>query len=1068
VGAPLIAAVLVLGGSATATAARIGTLSDDPRLAALHAPATLVGQRLRVVATTRRPMDHFRAWLDQKPITRRFEVITDRRRIATLPRGAGLAPGLHRITASATAGRHSDFEVAEVLVTRPSEGLLGVSGERVARDGVAQVVVRAHARLRSFRATLNGKRVRDELAEAPDGSTHAALSAAHGLRHGVNELRVVATTESGRRDVDRVVIRVPRGAPLPSAGHDVDSREGATVELDGTDSRPAAGERRVGHRWRIVSAPKGSDAQLRGAASSSPSLRLDEPGRYRIAITARAGGAAHSKRAAAAPKDVMTAEAMAKFPPLGLQVLAGDVTSQGIQIGDCSGYTPADCSTQTYSVGNAPSYLQLVPLDPYLNPGSPQTLPINSTQDLINALQTVASVNAGGNTVIVAAQAVNISQGPSQALQQAVEKAFDVSGEPTIPGPSSFVGVALPQGQGLFRPQTALFPGSADLNGYLELNSQGQVVYAEPDYLPFSSSGADAASAQITLGSQTVTPAAPPNTGDGFLAAAFDAVEPGGGAFQSGTFGDDAPGLSGLAQFITANSSPDTLVAVQSIGRPSPSTAAAAWAQVADALAKAGLSEHTFNTLNTPGLPQGGYAALYGQDADQGNAQQVSGSLIYNDGSQASASDLNGVLSRNEFGRYEVVVQSPGNVDFELLETIYSQGGQFPQYTGDDATIYGCISQQVADNFGNDLTIQTYGDDLRVRYWADPIATDIQDLTGYINDVTAADCPGQDFDAIQQQLNNEVLAVQHVRGLLGSVGSTSSDLQDFYEQNLVNTSANNDTNPVDEAVQNVVSEIDANPDGGVGAEVFGMIEGLVELAAGGAGLAGVGQEAQAGLDAMTNMVAGSVDASSNFLGGPGPLAVFHTEEKQLTTEISEQFEATIAELPVVAQIAVSDYGKLQAVNTLAEQWPAGSADAQSTFDLSIARWATEAVAQAGLAGWNIGTYQPSTYECEIFEGGESGGTLPLSGTPPNAVFTFITGYADTPPGAPLQPQTDNVALAVGFNNLAPDTLKSSFGDTTFGPPAINLQPPKTSGLGEIAPLFFAGFNDPPGCPFFSG
>ncbi len=76
--------------------------------------------------------------------------------------------------------------------------------------------------------------------------------------------------------------------PIADAGHSVKMQRGSTVVLNGSDSYDPDGAS-LTYSWNIVNAPTSSTSQLSDPTSPFPSLFLDKPGSYEIALVVNNG-----------------------------------------------------------------------------------------------------------------------------------------------------------------------------------------------------------------------------------------------------------------------------------------------------------------------------------------------------------------------------------------------------------------------------------------------------------------------------------------------------------------------------------------------------------------------------------------------------------------------------------------------------------------------------------------------------------------------------------------------------------------------------------------------------------
>jgi hypothetical protein len=144
---------------------------------------------------------------------------------------------------------------------------------------------------------LNGRRIEDVFDYSPPAGRTVVLGLDEGLRFGRNRLRARATYPDGKVVKRTRTFRLSTRRPLAGVAGTLRTFSGARADLRAKTK--AAGED-VTHRWRLLSAPEGSKADLRRATSRRPRFRPDVPGIYRIELEARHAGAGGKRSALAA------------------------------------------------------------------------------------------------------------------------------------------------------------------------------------------------------------------------------------------------------------------------------------------------------------------------------------------------------------------------------------------------------------------------------------------------------------------------------------------------------------------------------------------------------------------------------------------------------------------------------------------------------------------------------------------------------------------------------------------------------------------------------------------------
>jgi hypothetical protein len=350
--AVVILAALLLGATA-ASAAR-------------PAPEILSPSRSRVVAgrtaTLRVRGAHLHVSIGSRDLTKRLGKPVGGVRTVKLRRGKDFHLGANRIVLSTGKGRHRRY-VARIFLAARAAKLLSL--ERLpGRLAQVEYKGRSKAKLGRLLVTVNGRRfAQRDLIRGHGRSFLLQLGVGDGLRYGRNRIVVQGLSADGRR-VSRLTrtVDVSRATgPLADAGPDRRAAVGSPLFLNDGGSRSVRGRGRLGRAWRIVAAPKGSKAHLRGANTARPRLVADVPGRYQVRLVATEAsplaahpGAAVASSAAPQGSDVMTVEASIDESQLGVPVET--LTAGGISV---DGHTyPVEPSSS-----GKPAWIQALILD---------------------------------------------------------------------------------------------------------------------------------------------------------------------------------------------------------------------------------------------------------------------------------------------------------------------------------------------------------------------------------------------------------------------------------------------------------------------------------------------------------------------------------------------------------------------------------------------------------------------------------------------------------------------------------------------------------------------------------
>jgi len=312
----------------------------------------------------------FHATVAGRDVTKRFGSPSKKGvRTATLRRGRDFGTGTERLTVRVGTPFGSSQKLAGVnfRALRRNDRRIKVLAREPNGHAPVLLRVRSTGRVAGIRLWVNGRRHTGKLPRHGDGrgfTVHVAPH--HGLRFGRN--RVTAQVEHADGVVSRSTrtVTMSRRWPLADAGRDRNTAVGRAVTLDGSRTRAPHKGAELSHRWRLVSAPKGSEA----IAGTKRRLRFtpDQPGRYTLRLTATSRTEA-SGRAAAAVSATDEAE-VAVGPttdPMGVPIQTIDHDG-GIRVGtttyprsgdwlhllvlDSVTLQPTSVGNRTYDVGD--------------------------------------------------------------------------------------------------------------------------------------------------------------------------------------------------------------------------------------------------------------------------------------------------------------------------------------------------------------------------------------------------------------------------------------------------------------------------------------------------------------------------------------------------------------------------------------------------------------------------------------------------------------------------------------------------------------------------------------------
>jgi hypothetical protein len=256
-----------------------------------------------------------------------------------------IAPGL-MLLATAIATATPPGAAASAETAKAERVVVSPRGGWVVRSNHVRVRVRVPDR-GVLRARLNGAAVGDDFRRARRGIRTLRASISHGLRRGPNVLwvRVHRPGRRGRRAVVRFRVRTSRA--LVGAGRDRTVVLGSRWRLGGRVLRALGDRRRVSARWRVIRAPRRSNARvirrprrngaratapgtvppalLTAPAQLSPGFRPDVPGTYTLQLTTGTGPASTS--------DVVQLDAVPQSLLVQLDTMSGDPSNPGISVG---------------------------------------------------------------------------------------------------------------------------------------------------------------------------------------------------------------------------------------------------------------------------------------------------------------------------------------------------------------------------------------------------------------------------------------------------------------------------------------------------------------------------------------------------------------------------------------------------------------------------------------------------------------------------------------------------------------------------------------------------------------
>lgn len=1030
------------------------------RIASPRPYALASDRRLRMSVRLRAGARRLHVEMDGRDVTAHFRRGTrPRLRVASVRLHTG--PNHIQVSAADGHGRR-DADSVEVIGGRRRGGFLTVSGVH-RREPARPLRVLVLAAVRPLRvvASLNGHRLRDILGRQPTTSGTVLLSASHGLRPGRNVLHVLAYRRNGTYDAERRAFVVARDRPLSGAGADVVTQQDKRLRLDGRASRPTHRGRRLAYRWDLIHRPPGSHARLRTRSSPRPLLTPDRPGRYEasLRVTERAQGR-HPAFTAAASADTVTVTAQPAWGPIGGRLdtmgasgaitLAGNAVASSqptsaVQVVVLHRGAPLPVASNVSYTGDAAGMAQMQ--------SDMQELAGGATPE--DSLVVIVGKPVGGGPPVQSAGLADFGK----ALQDVgAEVCGDSASTPCL----SMSAVTSPTGSGFSvigvpaLNAGRAWQGSGDLGGYLQLDQSGLLyTFVAPDRAVVDTGGAGsqpASTASITVtdptasGTVSPTPLAtgilPSGATGGFLIAVADARTLALKAQDTigtnyGNAAQDLQGQQGMDDMLAAyTSDPSSLIFVQSLGAPSPTTTT--WGEIGTEIGQLGGTADTFDRI-----AGGPYALVGGAQLEGSGAETTAGQPAFPQGPGAptkSPGTERVLLSRHADFRYQPASADPtdytitggsstGPSQFGLAKIVALPPTAWPDDDQPHRAANAWITQQVG------LCQSACGQaDVRDYYVSDPDAFE-GPADVYGAKIAALQCPSdesgftqQDCEDLTTQLPIEIGIVESVREHVGDPKG-QSDLQAPYGLSSSGISAT-----LDSVTASVTSSLTfSNHDKALGtlAEISSAVLSIASS------YVGLGGDDFAQDTALLDAASGGLDLADTVTDAAGgqPLigGQIQTQAGELQTEAIQTYSDAVRQLSHVADLIVSDWGRLQAAKALSQEDPSWNLNSTDAFE------AVQSQLQAASLQWFYGSLLPIGYkvldlgshgvgiECNI---NNSGRYQPYSGTPNSARYQFITGFTQ---GSPPQPVLDRWAMVLTTlaGNKGGSAMPTKFSDSLY-------------------------------------
>jgi hypothetical protein len=920
-------------------------------LAAPRAEALV--KRLPLRVAVRVPAGTSRLWvrLGGRDITARFRRTRGSLRVTDLARGDGLRFGRnHLFVLAQRRGGRPVAEARSFVLARRQDGLarlrlrrgpvtslnVRVTGvpslapEHFRQPGEAERRLSVIRRVRKVRVWLNGRRVTRALDRSQPTRWTASLSASHGLRYGVNRLRVlVAEPDRGRYAVVRRRFVVRRNRALAAAGWDVQTREGGLVRLDGRRSRVAGGGR-PRHRWRIVGKPRGSRAVLRRAGSARPRLITDRAGRYVVRLTLSASGkragASQATPSSADTVELTAAPASPLVPFKGLTVK----DRPGIQVGGTFYPFPTGGSGMQWLTLDRAT---LTPCDDKSQPCGPNINNGNSwfdgTASQDHGLPALTSALSRQDLDQLVVLSFPYAGGPGPPVQQNLIDDFNRAMKTLGVGPISagvlqdhnkLVIVGVPTGG----PGSGWYThggGPVDaLTGWLMPDATAASRFRfQPERPAFNtSSSSTSLSNTMSIRGDQPTASLPAGVTGGFHVVELDPVD-----FR--VVSSDAYGSNGswdglgamverLRQILAAGGS----VAVQSIGHPTPSSPT--WPQVAFWLSEFGANPDTFSTID------GSYAFLGAPELDPSQVAESSHAIQTNPTTgQREAGKLRGrARIRNDGYFMPVATDTSDTLTFPLYDIVFQDPTPWPYTcptcdpnTPGAAVDVAAYARALADITDYLPDLKKWAPNLRAAY----VGNDALTYSDSKTDLLAMPYPGDGRTCAQGPDPNppKLAFTRYTREQFCNLSAelqtefdwldATQTLFDSYEKVLDRT-GNQQQVDLQTIGKNIHDAVAPPAGADIASPILQLIQSVFRL--GGP----VGGTISGAIGTVASAYELGVAVASNQSGMPVGDRIDTTVD-QLAAQVAANISGTAGTLDSLRDIVISDYGRLTALGSVA-------------------------------------------------------------------------------------------------------------------------------------------------------
>jgi hypothetical protein len=583
-------------------------------------------------------------------------------------------------------------------------------------------------RTRFARVWVNGRPAHRAIDHSLMTRYTAKLSAAQGLRYGVNRVRVMVTEPDAGRYVEvRRRFRIKRNRNLVAAGWDVDTRAGRFVQLDGRRSRTAGGgEPR--HRWRIVRKPRGSRATLRRADTARPSFTPDRPGRYVVGLTLRERSRRAGASQTSSTDSVVTNVAPAR-PLLPFKGLTRQNNQNGILVGDhfYANPSPNGAAMQWLTLNRAT-----------LDPTTATNNWLDGSGSGAHGIPqlTTALKNQGTNQLVIFSFPYGSSAPPVQADQMdAFNAAMQFLGVNKIPtgilgDRNKLVILGIPKaggGTGWYTHGGGPVDG---LKGWLMTDQVGGYRF-QSDRPEFDTQASHTATSNtMNLAGQQFTATLPAGATGGFQVQYLDPIDftpVAQAVYATNGVADPIAEINKMADFLNGGTWGPHLVvqSIGTVGRPAPPSdpyqpdrGYQAWTRLGQELSAYGANPHTFLGVNSA------YAFFGGTRLDRSDVAESSTGVVTDPTTNPATTQsgtLKGRLSIRSDGYVLPAAADPHDkLSYELYDIAFQTPKPWP-YTKEAGESHYEDYEKAMTYITKSLTTTKtgWGDDLRVIYAQD-------------------------------------------------------------------------------------------------------------------------------------------------------------------------------------------------------------------------------------------------------------------------------------------------------------------------------------------------------------